>query len=264
MMSFDYSRLKDPAYFLENRMPAHSDHQFFASCQEYESGLSSLRYSLNGLWKFHHALNEQQVIPGFEETDYDCRFWTDIHVPAHIQMEGYGVPQYANKQYPWDGSADIKPGELPDAFNPVACYVKYFTLPEGMQGKRVFVSFQGAESCVALWLNGCYVGFSSDSFSPADFELTPYLREGENKLACRVYRFSSGSWLEDQDFFRFSGLFREVFLYAAPRVHLEDLKLKPELDDHYQNGSLSVAMKLMAQEPWQAKVCLRDAQGRIV
>ena len=201
-------------------MPAHSDHLFFASHQECDAGHSSLRFSLNGLWKFHHALNEQQVISGFETLDYDCRPWTEIHVPAHIQMEGYGVPQYANKQYPWDGSEDIKPGQLPENFNPVACYVKYFRLPESMKGKRVFISLQGAESCAALWLNGQYVGFSSDSFSPAEFELTPYLKDDENKLACRVYRFCSGSWLEDQDFYRFSGLFREVFLYAAPAVHL--------------------------------------------
>jgi len=263
-MCFTYDRLTDPAYFQENRMPAHSDHLFFASRREWEGGESSLRFSLNGLWKFHHALNEGQVISGFERVDYDCRPWAEIPVPAHIQMEGYGVPQYANKQYPWDGSEDIRPGQLPQAFNPVACYVKYFALPQSMAGKRVFISFQGAESCVALWLNGQYVGFSSDSFSPSDFELTPYLTAGENKLACRVYRFSSGGWLEDQDFFRFSGLFREVFLYAAPQVHLEDLKLNPELDEACQDGKLTIGMKLMAQEAWQAKACLRDADDHIV
>ncbi|MBR3873792.1 MAG: DUF4981 domain-containing protein [Clostridia bacterium] len=263
-MSFAYERLRDPAYFQENRLPAHSDHQIYATRSEWEANDSSLRFSLNGLWKFHHALNEKQVISGFEALEYDCRPWTEIHVPAHIQMEGYGVPQYANKQYPWDGSEDIKPGQTPENFNPVACYVKYFRLPESMKEKRVFISFQGAESCVVVWLNGHYVGFSSDSFSPSEFELTPYLCEGENKLACRVYRFCSGSWLEDQDFFRFSGLFREVFLYAAPAVHLEDLKLQPELDDEYCSANLSIGMKLMTTAKWQAKIALLDADDHPV
>jgi len=255
-MNFDYSRLKDPGYFEENRVPAHSDHAFYANHEELAAGESSLRCSLNGLWKFHHALNPKQVIEGFEDADYDCHPWADIAVPAHIQMEGYGVPQYCNTQYPWDGYQDVEIGQIPEDFNPVACYVKYFYLPEGFEGKRVFVSFQGAESCVAVWLNGRYVGFSSDSFTPADFELTDYLVEGENKLACRVYRFSAGSWLEDQDFMRFSGLFREVFLYAVPRVHVEDLRVTTPLADDFASGTLEVTAKLMAQGEWKLKLIL--------
>ena len=171
-MNYSIDRIRDPGYFSENRVAAHSDHVCYADMDELRAGESSLRHSLNGWWKFHHALNPKQVIPGFEAMDYDCRPWADIVVPAHIQMEGYGVPQYCNTQYPWDGCQDVEPGEIPEDFNPVASYVKYFYLPEGFEGKRVFVSFQGAESCVAVWLNGRYVGFSSDSFTPADFELT--------------------------------------------------------------------------------------------
>ena len=244
MISFDESKLKSPAFFAENRVPAHSDHESFASWAELEAGENSLRASLNGLWKFHHAKNAAQVLPGFEGADFDCHAWDEIPVPAHIQMEGYGVPQYANVQYPWDGREAVEPGEIPQEFNPVACYVKYFALPEAMRGKRVFVSFQGAESCVALWLNGHYVGFSSDSFTPHDFELTPYLIEGENKLACRVERWCSGSWLEDQDFFRFSGIFRDVFLYAIGAAHVADLRVKTLLDDRYTDAVLDVALKL--------------------
>ena len=106
-------------------------------------------------------------------------------MPAHIQMEGYDIPQYANTQYPWDGREEIHPGQIPERFNPVASYVKYFTIPEGWQGRRVFISFQGAESGLALWLNGSYIGYSEDSFTPAEFELTAFLKEGENKLQPR-------------------------------------------------------------------------------
>ena len=262
-MRFDYNKLKDPAFFAENRVPAHSDHAVYASAQEAAAGESSLRLSLNGYWKFFHAMNEGQVIPGFEAADYDCTGWADIPVPAHIQMEGYGTPQYVNVQYPWDGVEDVEIGQIPKQFDPVACYVKYFTLPQTMAGKRVFVSFQGAESCVAVWLNGQYVGFSSDSFTPADFELTDCLTEGENKLACRVYRFSAGSWLEDQDFFRFSGLFRDVFLYAIPAVHVRDIRVKTLLDDEYKDAVLDVRVQVEAAAGWKLRLALTDGGGAV-
>jgi len=166
---FDYSKLKNPAYFAENRVPAHSDHVAYTSREEWLCGETSLRYPLNGLWKFHHALNNAQTIPGFESAGYDCRSWADIPVPAHIQLEGYGAPQYTNVQYPWDGLEQLEVGEIPEEYNPVASYVKYFFLPSSFVGKRVFLSLQGAESCAAVWLNGHYVGFSSDSFTPSDF-----------------------------------------------------------------------------------------------
>ncbi len=243
-MAFDYSKLKDPAFFAENRVSAHSDHEIYATREEALAGESSLRYSLDGLWKFHHALNFDQVIDGFEQPGYNCRNWADIAVPAHIQMEGYGAAQYCNVEYPWDGQEPMTVGDMPQTFNPVASYCKHFFLPEGFAGKRVFVSFQGAESCVIVWLNGHYVGFSSDSFTPADFELTDYLVPGENKLCCQVVRWTAGSWIEDQDFMRFSGLFREVFLYAMPKAHLFDLKVKTLLDDAYTDATLDAQLQL--------------------
>ena len=225
---FDAQKLKDPGYYRENRLDAHSDHRFYATEEEREREESSLRFSLNGLWKFFYARNAKQVPAGFEAAETDCGGWADIPVPAHIQMEGYGVPQYCNTEYPWDGQGDLLPGDLPEHFNPVACYVKTFALPESMKGKRVFISFQGVESCVAVWLNGQYIGFSSDSFTTHEFELTGALREGENKLACRVDRWCSGSWLEDQDFLRFSGIYRDVELFAVPEAHVWDLRITAE------------------------------------
>ena len=252
-MMFDESRLKDPGFFRENRLDAHSDHIVSPS----------YRCSLNGLWKFFHAVNPGQVIPGFEQPEFDCSGWNDIHVPAHIQMEGYGAPQYCNTGYPWDGLGKLMPGDLPEIYNPVACYVKTFRLPEDMQGKRVFISFQGVESCVALWLNGTYIGFSSDSFTPHEFELTDALREGENKLACRVYRWCAGSWLEDQDFLRFSGIFREVYLYAVPRAHIRDLKVTTDLNETYTRGELVWRIKTTASEGAHVAVFLKDG-GKVI
>ena len=247
-MTFDESRLKDPGFFRENRLDAHSDHMVSPA----------YRLSLNGLWKFACAANPGQVIPGFERADYDCRGWNDIRVPAHIQLEGYSAPQYCNTEYPWDGLEELMPGDLPKDRNPVACYVKYFRIPENMKEKRLFVSFQGAESCVAVWLNGTYIGFSSDSFTPHEFELTDALREGENKLACRVYRWCSGSWLEDQDFLRFSGLYRDVYLYAVPAAHIWDLKITAEPDGTFTKGILQWRVKADAPDGTLLTVRLKD------
>ena len=245
---FDESRLKDPGYYRENRLDPHSDHPVYLSEAERDAGVSSLRMSLNGQWKFFYARNPGQVIPGFEQPGYDCAGWADIRVPAHLQTEGYGVPQYCNTQYPWQAHETLLPGEIPEWFNPVGCYVKQFRLPERMRGKRVFISFQGAESCVAVWLNGEYIGFSSDSFTPHEFELTGALREGENKLACRVYRWCAGSWLEDQDFLRFSGLYRDVYLYAVPEAHVWNLEYTAEPDAEFKQGILRWKARVSAPE----------------
>ena len=226
MKSFDYSMVKDPTYFKDGRMEAHSDHICYRDEMETAEKETSFRYSLNGIWKFHYARNYGSTVQGFENTDYSCRDWDDIRVPAHIQMEGYDAPQYANVQYPWEGHEDIHPGEIPEHFNPVASYIKYFEVPETMQGKRLFISFQGAESGIALWLNGQFVGYSEDSFTPSEFELTEYVKEGENKLAAQVFKWTASSWCEDQDFFRFSGIYRDVYLYTVPEVHVYDLQIR--------------------------------------
>ena len=138
-----------------------------------------------------------------------------------------------NSKYPWDGHEVIVPGEIPERNNPVASYVKYFVLPENWD--NAFISFQGSESAIAVWLNGSFVGYSEDSFTPADFDLTPYVIDGENKLAVQVFRYSSGSWLEDQDFWRFSGLFREVYLYTKPAIHVEDIFVHACPTEDYQS-----------------------------
>lgn len=243
MSNFDSNIIKNPEIFEQNRLAAHSDHVCYKNELEKIKGKSSLRYDMNGLWKFVYAKNQSLAPCGFEAADYDCKGWDEIRVPAHIQMEGYDVPIYTNTTYPWEADEFIKPGEVPEIFNPVASYVKYFTIPENMKNKRVCISFQGVESGFALWLNGHYVGYSEDTFDPSDFELTDYIVEGENKLAVRVWKWTSSSWCEDQDFYRFSGIFRDVFLYVVPCAHVEDLSVVPTLNDTFDEGTLSVSIK---------------------
>ena len=240
MKKFDYSLVKDPQYFCDGRMAAHSDHTYYRSEEEREDGETSYRYDMNGLWKFQYAPNYAGTIRGFEAEAYSCKDWEDIYVPAHIQMEGYDVPQYANVQYPWEGHEELHPGQIPERFNPVASYVKYFYVPENMKGKRVFISFQGAESGLALWLNGSFVGYSEDSFTPSEFELTEYLKDGENKLAAQVFKWTASSWCEDQDFYRFSGIYRDVYLYTVPEVHVYDLQIRAVPDETLKSATLEL------------------------
>lgn len=251
-MEFNYDIVKNPEVFMENRCPAHSDHVFYPSPEDAKREENPFIYSLNGLWKFSYAKNYESCVKGFEAADYNCRTWDDIKVPAHIQMEGYDVPQYANVQYPWDGVEEVAYGEIPVEFNPTASYVKYFTVPEHMKGQRIFVSFQGAESGIALWLNGHYIGYTEDSFTPSDFELTEFIQEGENKLAAQVYKFTSSSWCEDQDFFRFSGIYRDVYLYAVPKVHVYDMEVRTLLDDTYKNAVLTVKLNTLTEDRGKA------------
>jgi len=275
-MKFDYGKIKDPAFFAQNRVKAHSDHHYYKNHRELAEKNEIFRQNLNDLWKFQYARNLAEAPAGFEAEDFDCKGWEDIRVPAHIQMEGYDKPQYVNVQYPWDGHEAIEPGEIPTQFNPVASYVKYFTVPENMQGKRLFVSFQGVESGFALWCNGSYVGYSEDTFTPSEFELTSYLKEGENKLAVQVFKWTSGSWCEDQDFFRFSGIFRDVYLYSIPDTHVSDIRIKTILNDTYDRGNLEIVLEAIGngkvemiltrqgEEAARTEVEIKDGQSTVV
>ena len=241
MKEFSYEKIvKDPSVFEDNRLPAHSDHIAYRTKEELAAGETSLRMSLNGLWRFHYARNIHAAPEGFWEESFDVSGWELIRVPAHIQMEGYDVPAYVNTQYPWDGIDDLKPGEVPEVFNPVADYLLDFTLPERFEGEDVNISFEGVESGFALWVNGSYIGYSEDSFDPADFCLTQALRKGTNRIAVRVFKWTPGSWFEDQDFYRFSGIFRDIFLYMLPHTAITDMSVVPELADDYSTGTVNI------------------------
>ena len=259
---FDISKIADSTYFADNRLEAHSDHQYFVNEQEIFDRKMSMRQSLNGLWYFSYAKNLTSRIEGFEKVEYDCKNWDTIRVPAHIQMEGYDKPQYTNVAYPWDGHEEVTAGKIPTQFNPTASYVKYFTVPQGW--KDVFISFQGVDSAMALWLNGKFVGYSEDSCTPSEFDLTPYLVKGENKMAVQVYRFSSASWLEDQDFWRFSGIYRDVYLYTKPQLHIEDLFIHAIPCNDYKDGKLSIDVKWNNVHAKKLAVKIVDNEENIV
>ena len=228
---FAYERLGDPEFFAQNRLAAHSDHRWFVNETEAAGGVSSFEQSLDGLWKFHYAKNLGQIVDGFQTEEFDCSGWDDIEVPGHIQLQGYDRPQYVNIQYPWDGYEQIEPGQIPEKYNPVASYATTFVLDHPLgEGEKLSVVFHGAESSVVVWLNGVYVGYSCDSFTPSEFDLTEALVEGENKLTAQVFKWSGASWIEDQDFFRFSGLFRSVVLYRKPAIHAEDIHVTTSVD----------------------------------
>ncbi len=262
MNTFNPDKIKDPAFFAENKIEAHSTHRYYRNEQELKSGHSGFCVSLNGLWKFHYAPNMAAAPADFERPDYDISAFRDIRVPAHIQMEGYGVPAYVNTQWPWDGYAEIKPGELPKEWNPVGSYVNYFDLPETFDRSGVYISFQGVESAFVLWCNGSYVGYATDSFTPSDFDLSPYVQKKNNKLAVQVYRFSAGSWMEDQDFFRFSGIFRDVFLYTTPKKHVFDLKIQTDLASDLQNAVLHAQLRMTGKAKARVALYAPSSNGR--
>ncbi|MCL6605463.1 MAG: DUF4981 domain-containing protein [Paenibacillus sp.] len=255
--------LEDVSIFAVNRLKAHSDHKYYECMEEAKKGgAMALRHSLNGSWKFNYAVNPSSRAVDFYKEDFSSEGWADIAVPGHIQLQGFGNPQYVNTMYPWDGHEYLRPPQISKTHNPVGSYVKTFSIPEQMKDKPVYVSFQGVESAFYVWLNGEFVGYSEDSFTPSEFDLSPYVRvDGENKLAVEVYQRSTGSWLEDQDFWRFSGIFREVYLYTVPQIHVRDLFVRTDLDEAYQDGVLSVNLDVVGKLSGSVKLNLLDPSG---
>lgn len=244
-MTFDLSLLSDPEVVALGRMAPHSDHRWFASTKEMADGVSEYEQSLDGVWKFAYFSSPRQIPEGFEQAEYEVSDWRDIPVPAHIQLCGYDRPQYVNVQYPWDGQEDIVPPQAPIEFNPTACYVKEFTLERPRQeGERVTVTFDGAETGLAVWLDGHFLGYAEDSFTPSEFDLTDHLVEGLNRLAVTVFKWTSASWLEDQDFFRFSGLFRSVTLRTYPTAHARDIRVGVDVAEDLKSATVKITVDL--------------------
>ena len=253
------SWLSNPEIFQVNRLTAHSSHHYYANEEEKQS---SFIHVLDGTWKFHYANALNEVIDGFEKESYDCSTWDDIQVPSHIQMQGYGTPMYVNQIYPWSGSEELLPGEIPQ-HNPVGSYVTYFDSSILKENTKTRIVFHGAESGMALWINGAFVGYSEDSFTPSAFDISEYIHEGRNKVAVNVYRFTSSSWLEDQDFWRFSGLFRSVELQSIPYVHINDLKITQDVND-LKHPKIIVASVMEASEDYTLEYRLFDADHTLL
>ena len=201
---------------------------------------------LNGNWKFHHVGNPSAKPTGFEAPAFDDSAWKEIPVPSNWQMHGYGAPGYTNATYPFAKNPPTVMGEPPQHYtnfpleirNQVGSYRHKFTLPENWKDRHTFLVFGGVDSAFYLWINGKKVGYSQDSRTPAEFDITPYLQDGENLLAAEVYQNSDGSYLEDQDMFRLSGIFRDVYLWSADTLDLRDFQIKAGLADDYQTGVL--------------------------
>ena len=237
-----------------NREKAHSDHT-------YTTKDGNLRQSLNGTWKFNYTEHPDSRPADFYKTDFDVTSFDDIIVPGHIQLQGYDKPQYVNTQYPWEGHEQLVPPQIPKKRNPVGSYVKFFDVDKELLGKETFISFQGVETAIYVWLNGEFVGYSEDSFTPSEFNITPYLKEKNNKLAVEVYRYSTASWLEDQDFWRFSGIFRDVYLYAVPEIHVRDMKVIADYDYENGNGILATELDIIGDSDYEIKLTLTDKNG---
>lgn len=258
--------LENPGIFQVNRIKAHSDHFFYE--KETETSLKEkmpLRQYLNGEWSFSYSENPDGREKDFYREGYDISHFGRIQVPGHIQTQGYDHMHYINTMYPWDGQEELRPPRISREYNPVGSYVKEFELEESLKGKKLFLSFQGVEAAFYVWLNGSFVGYSEDSFTPAEFDITPFIKDKKNKLAVEVYKRCSGSWLEDQDFWRFSGIFRDVYVYAVPRIHVQDLFVKAELDDSYEKGVFSAEWELLGyEEGAELELVLEDHKGEVL
>ena len=264
-MKADKKWLDDPEVFRVGVMPAHSDHTFFESIDDLKLGRQALKESLDGEWDFCYSVNGKEAPISFYQTGFDRTSFDKILVPGHIELAGYDKIQYINVLYPWEGhiyrrpdktletladnQGGITPGSFSEAdYNPVGSYVKTFCVNPDWKGKRISVFFEGVEEAMYVWCNGQFLGYAEDSFTPSEFDLTPYLQEGENLLAVQVHKRSSAAFLEDQDFFRFFGIFRSVSLVARPDVHMEDFFAKTILNQDNKTGTFSLKGKLTAKD----------------
>ncbi|MBF1014219.1 MAG: beta-galactosidase, partial [Lachnospiraceae bacterium] len=244
---FDFNKIKDVSFFKENALPAKATFIPYGNEEEIKERKSSLRVSLDGLWKFAYAKNLSLAVKDFYKKDYCVKSWDSISVPSNMQMEGYDIPQYANVQYPWDGVQDVAHDDVPSDLNPVGMYVKTLNISENARDKDIIITFEGVESAFALWVNGEYVGYAADSFTATSFDLTKFVSAGINKIAVMVFKWSISSWCEDQDFFRFSGIYRSVYVDVLPRTRIVDYTVKAMPDDSFKRAELKVEGLLLGK-----------------
>ena len=224
--------------------PKHTTLKYFADKQSaltYDTDKSPFYKSLNGIWKFAWCRKPADRIEDFFKNDYDASSWGKIKVPGDWQLQGYDVPIDFNIGYPFERNAP----NAPQNYNPVGQYVREFALPEGWKGREIFLHFAGVNSAFYLWLNGKYLGYHEDSKTPAEFNITSYLSNGKNKIAVEVYRWPDGSYLEDQDFWRFSGIERDVFIYTLNPIAVRNIEIGSSLDENYSDGKFSAKVLLI-------------------
>ena len=277
-MNADMKWLDNPEVFKVNQLEPHSDHCYYLDYSDMKKEKNPLLQSLNGQWEFAYSKNVMERPVDFYKETFDASGFDKIMVPGHIELAGYDKIRYINTMYPWEGkeyhrgaysmeATGAEEGMFSEAqYNPVGSYIKYFDLDKNMCGKRIHICFEGVEEAMYLWLNGQFIGYAEDSFTPSEFDLTPYVKEKGNVLAVQVHKMSTAAFLEDQDFFRFFGIFRNVTLKAIPDAHLEDVWFKPVLNQDNESGSVAVSMKVSATDSQNvtAGFILKDREENIL
>ncbi|MCD7112383.1 glycoside hydrolase family 2 TIM barrel-domain containing protein [Limosilactobacillus agrestis] len=272
-MDADIKWLDDPETFRVNQLPAHSDHYYYGNYNEWRHNNSRFVQNLDGQWQFNFAENPRKREEDFYKTDYDSSSFGTIEVPSEIELNNYAQNNYINTLIPWEGKIYRRPAYAlsPDdgqegSFsngddNTVGEYLKRFDLDSSLRGKQVRIRFDGVERAMYVWLNDHFIGYAEDSFTPSEFDLTPYIQDEDNVLAVEVFKHSTASWIEDQDMFRFSGIFRSVNLLAQPFIHVEDLNIRPIVTDNYQDGIFNVDLQLHGEKTGNVNVRVFDNDG---
>lgn len=272
-MDADIKWLDEPETFRVNQLPAHSDHYYYGNYDEWRHNNSRFAQNLDGQWQFNFAENPREREEDFYKTDYDSSSFGTIEVPSEIELNNYAQNNYINTLIPWEGKIyrrpayalspdDAQEGSFSDGDdNTVGEYLKHFDLEPSLRGKQVRIRFDGVERAMYVWLNGHFIGYAEDSFTPSEFDLTPYIQDEGNVLAVEVFKHSTASWIEDQDMFRFSGIFRSVNLLAQPLVHVEDLNIRPIVTDNYQDGIFNVDLQLHGEKTGNVNVRVIDNDG---
>lgn len=276
------AELQNPGIVSLNRLPMRNSAFGFESLEkakQYDREKSANFFSLNGSWKFNWVQDPNQRPQNFFELTYDDTKWTNFRIPASWEVNGYGLPIYVNQPYDFAGhnlryKKMNPPFDIPANNNPVGSYRKKINLPANWQGKQVFIHIGNAKSCLFVWVNGKKVGYSEDSKLDAEFDITKFVKPGENLIAFQVYRWSDASYLECQDMFRFSGIERDVFLYATEKLNIRDTKIISTLDENYTNGLLSINAEiesyktergsLSKKDSLTVELSLEDAKGNVV
>ena len=266
---------ENPAVFARNKEPAHATLTPYPdAASALKGGASPMVISLNGNWKFHWVKRPEERPMDFYKPDYDVNGWKEIPVPSDWQMQGYDVPIYTNFTYPFKKDAPRVMGAPNKSWtayenrNPVGSYRRNFEIPAAWIGQQIFLNFDGVNSAFYVWVNGQMVGYSEDSRLPSEFNITKLVKPGENMLAVEVYRWCDGSYLEDQDFWRMSGIFRNVSLVSRPVAYIRDFYIKTDLDKSYLNAWMLVLVDVESETKtgisFQVKTTLLDAFGKTV
>jgi beta-galactosidase len=251
LMAFDFSFAQlnewngNPTVFGVNVLKPHATSMPYSSIEEALKGDrrgSEWYQTLAGTWKFHHVNKPSERHTSFFEDSFDASSFDEIEVPSSWQLYGYDKPIYTNVTYPWSGTDFINPPAAPTNFNPVGHYRRTFTVPANWDGKRIRLHFEGVESAFYVWINGKYVGYSENSFTDHEFDITDKLRAGTNNISVQVFRWCDGSWMEDQDYIRLAGIFRDVYLYATPKAHIQDFQIDANLLSNYKDGDLKASV----------------------